>query len=180
MSRAADAAGEKVSMEMFTFTYGALVTQMLKDFESTAGVNAELFKMGEGIGGRIIDEYLAKTRTYTACKNFKETANAIAKVAFKMFLGFTCEVTKWDSDGKSCSLILPPANPFSDFVELPDGMDKLWYSNLICGVIVGALSAIKMNVKCKFVKDRLHGHSENEIRMALVSLAVDEAPPEED
>jgi hypothetical protein len=97
-----------------------------------------------------------------------------------MFLGCSCEVTKWDGDGKSCSLILPSSNPFSDFVELPSGMEKLWYSNIICGVLVGALSAIKLNVKCKFVQDRLHGHSANEIRLALLSIADDEAPPEDD
>jgi trafficking protein particle complex subunit 3 len=52
-------------------------------------------------------------------------------------------VANWSADDKSFSLILDE-NPLADFVELPeDGpFDKLWYSNVLCGVLRGALEMV--------------------------------------
>ena len=47
--------------------------------------------MGYNIGIRIVDEFLAKGNI-TRCNNFRETAEMIGKVAFKMFLGINVEV----------------------------------------------------------------------------------------
>jgi hypothetical protein len=33
-------------------------------------------------------------------------------------------------------------NPLNDYVELPDKYKDLWYSNLICGIIKGALESV--------------------------------------
>jgi hypothetical protein len=36
-------------------------------------------------------------------------------------------------------------NPLADFVELPDdgrAQDELWYSNILCGVLRGALEMV--------------------------------------
>ncbi len=66
--------------------------------------------MGHNIGVRIIDEYLAKSGT-TSCSNFRETADMISKVAFKMFLGVTAEVGNISADGNAFSLLLNE-NPF--------------------------------------------------------------------
>jgi hypothetical protein len=53
-------------------------------------------------------------------------------------------VTSWAADEKSFSLIFDE-NPLTDFVELPeDGpYEKLWYSNVLCGVIRGALQMVQ-------------------------------------
>jgi len=55
-------------------------------------------------------------------------------------------VANWSTDEKSFSLILDE-NPLADFVELPeDGpFDKLWYSNVLCGVLRGALEMVRSN-----------------------------------
>ena len=52
-------------------------------------------------------------------------------------------MANWSADEKSFSLILDE-NPLADFVELPeDGpFDKLWYSNVLCGVLRGALEMV--------------------------------------
>lgn len=42
--------------------------------------------MGKNIGERLIDDFLAHSGI-GKCANFKETADAIAKVGFKLFLG---------------------------------------------------------------------------------------------
>jgi hypothetical protein len=35
-------------------------------------------------------------------------------------------------------------NPLTEFVELPEQYNKLWYSNILCGVIRGALEMVKI------------------------------------
>ncbi len=58
-----------------------------------------------------------------------------------MFLGVVPTVVKWSPDGKECSLLLEE-NPLTAFVELPEGHGGLAYSNLLCGVLRGALEMV--------------------------------------
>lgn len=124
--------------------------------------------MGHSIGIRLIDEFLAKSGV-VSCSNFRETAETIAKVAFKMFLGVIGEVNSWSADGNSFSLILAD-NPLSDFVELPPQYQDLHYSNVLCGVIRGALEMVQLQVECRFIRDVLHGDETNEIRVELKGM----------
>lgn len=59
-----------------------------------------------------------------------------------MYLGTTPSVTNWSPAGDEFSLILEN-NPLVDFVELPDNHNTLIYSNLLCGVLRGALEMVK-------------------------------------
>lgn len=57
------------------------MAQLCKDFDRDyAKVNSQLDKMGYNIGLRLIDDYLAKSNTMKRCSNFRETAEAIARV----------------------------------------------------------------------------------------------------
>lgn len=61
-----------------------------------------------------------------------------------MFLNITPTVANWSADNKSFSLIFDE-NPLADFVELPnDGraQDELWFSNIFCGILRGALEMV--------------------------------------
>lgn len=58
-----------------------------------------------------------------------------------MYLGITPSVTNWSPAGDEFSLILE-SNPLVDFVELPDNHNTLVYSNLLCGVLRGALEMV--------------------------------------
>ena len=51
---------KKVSGELFSLTYGALVAQILKDYQNVEDVNKQLEKMGYNIGVRIIEDFLAR------------------------------------------------------------------------------------------------------------------------
>ncbi|PFH32576.1 putative Bet3 transport protein [Besnoitia besnoiti] len=163
---------EKVNSELLSLTYGTLVTQLLKDLEQVDAINAQLEKMGYNIGIRLVDEFLAKTNM-GACTCFRQTAEVVAKLGLRMFLGTTAEVTNWDQDETSCSLILHE-NPLTDFVELPPSLSQLCYSNLICGVIRGALEQLQMRVNCYFVRDMLKGDDCYEIRLELTELIREE------
>ncbi len=50
---------------------------------------------------------------------------------------------------------------------------KLWYTNIICGIIRGALEMINVKVKAYFIKDILRGDSETEIRVELIEIVKD-------
>lgn len=62
--------------------------------------------------------------------------------AFKTFLGIVPTIANWNTKGDEFSLILDQ-NPLTDFVELPEDHPNLLYSNVICGVIRGALEMVK-------------------------------------
>lgn len=71
---------DKVNAELVTLTYGTIVAQLCKDFDSDyVEVNKQLDKMGYNIGLRLIEDYLAKSNTMRRCSNFRETAEMIAK-----------------------------------------------------------------------------------------------------
>ena len=62
-----------------------------------------------------------------------------------MFLNTTPTVTSWSADAKEFSLILDE-NPLAEFVELGPAQEGLYYSNILCGVIRGALEMVLMQV----------------------------------
>eukprot|EP00271_Cylindrocystis_brebissonii_P013519 TRINITY_DN33396_c0_g1_i1.p1 TRINITY_DN33396_c0_g1~~TRINITY_DN33396_c0_g1_i1.p1 ORF type:complete len:190 (+),score=48.50 TRINITY_DN33396_c0_g1_i1:546-1115(+) len=175
---------EKVNAELFTLTYGAIVRQLLTDFEDVAEVNKQLDTMGYNIGIRLIDEFLAKANI-TRCHDFKESVDIVAKVGFKMFLGVTAAVTGWQSGtgenggGEECSLVLDD-NPLVDFVELPDSCQGLSYCNLLCGVLRGALEQVNLRVEVKFVRDMLRGDDAFEIRLKLLEQMEEKYPYKDD
>ncbi|KAJ7207758.1 hypothetical protein O6H91_Y482600 [Diphasiastrum complanatum] len=175
---AAFAAVEHVNAELFTLTYGAIVRQLLTDFEEIEEVNKQLDTMGYNIGIRLIDDFLAKSNV-TRCTEFRETADAIAKVGFKMFLGATATVSNWNSDSTECSLILEE-NPLVDFVELPETCQGLHYCNILCGVIRGALEMVSMRTEVKWIRDMLHGDDAFEMRLKLLDQVPEEYPYKDD
>jgi len=174
---------EKINAELFTLTYGAIVAQLIKDYEDVEEVNNQLEKMGYNIGHRLIEEFLARSNI-PRCHDFKDTAEIISKVGFKMFLGITAQVTNWDAKSNEFSLIIDDNNPLTEFVELPDSYNgssnAFFYSNILCGVIRGALEMVQMRVECKFVRCVLRGDDVSEIRIVLKEMILEEIPVGDD
>lgn len=159
---------EKINSELFSLTYGAIVTQLIKDYEEVDATNAQLEKMGYNIGVRLVDEFLAKAQI-GACQSFQETAEVIAKAGFKMFLGVTADVVGATATEFRLQLT---ENPLAEFVELPEQYGSLAYSNLLCGVLRGALEMVQMRVECTLTKDTLWGHEAMEIHVVLKEMLV--------
>ena len=117
----------KANAELFALTYGSLVTELVRDFEDPIEVNVQLERIGHSIGVRCVDELLSKADALsnlgaasaaTQCSNLRDTAEVLAKVGFRMFLGIQAEVGGFSQDQKSFSIYLQE-NPLSTFVELP-------------------------------------------------------------
>ena len=182
----------KVNAELFALTYGALVTEVLRDHEENLPkVNEQLEQIGYSIGIRSVDEFLAKAQTINTplyyCKTLAETAQVLAKTAFKLFLGITADVQQHTATTFS---ILFQENPLSLFVELPDhykGVSSsgnsgaatteqgLEYNILYCGIIRGALEMLNYKVECTFVKSPLRGDDIHEIKVDLKQVLQDGA-----
>ena len=176
----------KANAELFALTYGSLVTELVRDYEDPIEVNAQLDRIGHSIGVRCVDEFLSKADVAgmgmaTQCQSLRETAEVVAKMGFKMFLGVSAEVGGFSQDQKSFSIYLQE-NPLSTFVELPgdehggsDDLRRLKYSNIYCGVIRGALEQVNLKVECNIVRDTLKGDDVNEIRVELKEVIADGA-----
>ncbi|XP_029452701.1 trafficking protein particle complex subunit 3-like protein [Rhinatrema bivittatum] len=155
------------SREFFVLTYGALVAQLCKDHETDEDVNKYLDQMGYNIGVRLVEDFLARSNI-KKCRSYNETADIIAKVAFKMYLGITPSVTCSKESGNEFSLVLEK-NPLIEFVEeLPAGRSSLCYCNLLCGAIRGALEMIHLPADVQFIQDRLKGGDVTEIGITFL------------
>lgn len=95
-----------------------------------------------------------------------------------MFLNIIPTVGQWSSEGDAFTLTFDD-NPLSEFCELPEANNlksQLWYSNIYCGIICGALEMIQLKVSCEFQKDVLRGDDTTEIRVKFLEYLKDEIP----
>ena len=70
-----------------------------------------------------------------------------------MFLNISARVSHYSPEQKVCYLVFRE-NPLAEFVILPPScQDTLWYSNVLCGILRGALDIINIDVKATFSKD---------------------------
>ena len=64
-----------------------------------------------------------------------------SQIGFKTYLGVTPNIANWSGGSDEFSLILDH-NPLAEFVEIPDEHRKLFYSNILVGVLRGALEMV--------------------------------------
>ena len=185
---------EKINSDLFVLTYGAFVVQLLQDLQSFKKVNIELKNIGKQIGNRLVEDFFART-TIPKCSTFEECMAVICEVAFKMFLNVG---PKYKMVGELEAIISLTENPLAEYAVLPKSAseylrsskihsyedvwytaaddEQLYYSNVICGVIEGALEMVQVQVTADFISDTLLGHAQTEIKIVLKKVLDDEMP----
>ncbi|KCV69373.1 hypothetical protein H696_03806 [Fonticula alba] len=217
---------EKINAEVVALTYGSLVANLAREALSSgagvAAINTRLDEMGYNIGLRLADDFASRTHSLFAntptrrtgdgansvsllrrCADFRETAEIISKVAFKMYLGESPAITDFalssPADGNRPAFSLEFVEPpFSSHVMLPPVLngrstsagetgaggksreDALSYLSMIAGVIRGALFALGLEVITSTPRCTLWGDSISEIRVVLVRKIPASAPPSDD
>ncbi|KAF0988272.1 hypothetical protein HZS_2679 [Henneguya salminicola] len=165
---------KNICSELLILTYGSFVNQLIKDISNMEEVNKELYNAGYNIGVRLIEDFLSKNPV-TNCLDFQDTADIVSKNAFKSYLGIIPTVTDWNLNKTEFSIVFE-MNPLAESVELLPSMEKLWYSNVMAGIIKGALEMVLLDVETFFVKDQLRGDSYNEIRVKLLKKNTSTLP----
>ena len=165
---------KKISGELFSLTYGALVVQILKDYENVDKANNELEKIGYNIGIRLVEDFMSRTNS-GRCNNFRDSAERI-QLGFKLFLNVQPTITGWNATSDEFSLLFD-INPLAEFVELPDHCSELKYANILCGAIRGAMEMVHIEVSCWFVQDTLKGANVTELRVKFIRKIEDAIPP---
>lgn len=135
--------------------------------------NFDCIFRGYNIGLRIIEDFLAKTNS-PRCLDFKDVAEKL-QMAFKMYFGTSPSISNWSPGNDEFSLIIDN-NPLTEYVELPDSLVTLKYSNIFAGVIRGALEMVQIEVSTWFVQDYLKGDSTTELRVKFIKKLEDALP----
>lgn len=165
----------KANAELFALTYGALVSELVRDLETPAEIQEQLDSMGHSIGVRCIEEYLAKQDSMTAgTPSFQESA-ATVQIVYRMFLGIVTEtaagaaVSTTEHNPDSVYSISFTDNPLALFVELPSTgpLVDLEYSQLLCGWMRGVLEMLQFDVVVTVEKSTLRGDDTNTLQVEL-------------
>jgi trafficking protein particle complex subunit 3 len=180
----------KCNAEFFALTYGALVAELLRDFEDDGSVTAELDRMGHSIGVRCIEEVLAKANYYNGSsggggggavptQSFAADTPDLCALAFRMFLGLSMEAHRGgggpETTAATAYTLVFTENPLATFVELPKEREGLEYSQLYAGMIRGMLEMLQFDVTATVTKTVLRGHEVNEITVELKQILQDGA-----
>mmetsp|Transcript_63374 Transcript_63374/g.169777 ORF Transcript_63374/g.169777 Transcript_63374/m.169777 type:complete len:187 (-) Transcript_63374:92-652(-) len=164
---------EKASGDLFALSYGAFVVSLLQEMDDPAEVNKELDKIGFNMGCKMVEEFFARTHQ-PRCRDFRETVEVLGRVGFRMFVGVSAEVRSTGSDPQSVTLVITD-NPLTEFVDLPPHLQgTLWYSNILCGIIRGALEQLQMRVTCRFISDVLREDPTTSLEVVLDEILLDQ------
>ena len=168
------AKSRKVSSELVGLTYGALVAQLVADYEDADKVNAKLEQMGAAMGARLVDEVVCKAGV-RRCLGFRDAMATVANVGFRMYLGAQPRLGQWNDDATKCALTFPTETCLEEFVGLGPEHEGLKFCNVLVGVVRGALEAVNIRVNAAIVKDRLRGDPVTEISVELVEIVRETA-----
>jgi hypothetical protein len=156
---------KQIKVELLTFTYGTLLVRLTKDIKDINELNTKIELIGYDIGKRLIDDLIDDyPRGLDPSDQNKLMEKLICQLA-QYYLGI---IGNYSQTGENEFHLKFTENPISLFVELPESLEGLCYSNIICGIMRGMLEISGFEVKCELVKDKMKGDDINDMKIALV------------
>lgn len=138
-----------ISPEFLSLTYGIIVREIIdNNYNNLNEANKELFNLGFNIGIKLSDEFIS-TFMIDNCKDISDIGYKLGVESFKHYLNIESKIKIID---KKEFIINFNNNPFEKNLELSEEHDSLVYSNIICGIISGALDNINIYSNCNFEK----------------------------
>jgi len=152
-------------VELLTFMYGSLLVRLTKDIKDINELNKKIELIGYEIGKRLVDDLIDDFQRGLDVSEQNKLMEKLISQLVQNYLGIVGNISQVSE--KEYHLIFPE-NPISFYVELPESLDGLCYSNIICGILRGMLEISGFEITCEFVKDKMKGNEVNDLKITLV------------
>ena len=129
-------------------------------------INRKTEEIGYNMGKRLLDDIIDDLKDKYDPSNSK-MMEILIKQLLQNYLGILPEIKQISEKEYH---ILFVKNPISFYVELPEHLNALCYSNIICGIIRGMLEVAGYEVTCEFVKDTVKDDDVNDIKLTFVKI----------
>ena len=155
---------KQIKVDLLTFMYGSLLVRLTKDIKDINELNKKIELIGYDIGKRLVDDLIDDFQRVDQSDQNKLMEKLICQLA-QHYLGI---IGNYNQVGENEFHLKFNQNPISLYVELPESLEGLCYSNIICGIMRGMLEITGFEVKCEFIKDKMKGDDINDIKITLV------------
>ena len=152
-------------VELLTFMYGSLLVRLTKDIKDINELNKKIESIGYEMGKRLVDDLIDDFQRGLDVSEQNKLMERLINQLTQYYLGIMGTYSQVSD--KEYHLIFPE-NPISFYVELPESLSNLCYSNIICGILRGMLEISGFEVQCEFVKDKMKGDEVNDLKITLV------------
>ena len=152
-------------VELLTFMYGSLLVRLTKDIKDINELNKKIESIGYEMGKRLVDDLIDDFQRGLDVSDLNKLMEKLIIQLAQYYLGILGSFNQVSE--KEYHLIFPE-NPISFYVELPESLDGLCYSNIICGMLRGMLEISGFDIQCEFVKDKMKGDEVNDLKITLV------------
>jgi hypothetical protein len=152
-------------VELLTFMYGSLLVRLTKDIKDINELNKKIESIGYEMGKRLVDDLIDDFQRGLDTSDQNKLMEKLIRQLTQYYLGI---IGTYNQVGEKEFHLIFPENPISFYVELPESLEGLLYSNIICGMLRGMLEISGFEVTCEFVKDKMKGDDINDLKITLV------------
>ena len=152
-------------VELLTFMYGSLLVRLTKDIKDINELHKKIESIGYEMGKRLVDDLIDDFQRGLDTSDQNKLMEKLIRQLTQYYLGI---IGTYNQDGEKEFHLIFPENPISFYVELPESLEGLLYSNIICGMLRGMLEISGFEVTCEFVKDKMKGDDINDLKITLV------------
>ena len=156
-----------VNIYLLPFMYGSLLVRLTKDIKDINELNTKIESIGYDMGKRLVDDLIDDPHLIVDVSEKNKLMEILINKLFQNYLGINGNLSMGAENEYH---FIFQDNPLSFCVELPESLNGLIYSNIICGMLRGILEISGFEVKCEFVKDKIKGDDTNDLKINLVKF----------